>query len=200
MNKLLITYIVLISLTIPLLFYLEEQSYVLNIDQGVMVEITYQELLSKTRLQQPHARFILFEFVDFNCEFCAIAHNSTQALTILYPNMLQLERRHFILNENTNSFELAKVYECSQDRQTTANWLYQNQPASTQRAIDQFNIFSQCMGAVTPLITQDALLVQFLNLRGTPSYFLVDTQTMSNKVFIGLPNIQTMQLIIEGWI
>ena len=145
------------------------------------------------------ARFLLVGFSDFECPACAVSAPFIQELVGKYKSHLKLAFKHYplsnICNENMSrpahdkACMAAVAVNCAQEQGLfweLTNMLLTHQSFLNEKNItfmaNQFKIdpaqFERCFTKMDfTNIKDDIKAAEVVNLRGTPSYYLNDTQT-----------------------
>lgn len=128
-------------------------------------------------------RAVLLEFSDFQCPYCAIAHETVEQFVAKYPDRVTLVYKHFPLSSiHPQALEAAKASTAAQQQEKfwpyhDALFEHQNQLGedfyletahSLNLDIEKFN---QDRAQAMDLIQQDIDLAVQLGIRGTPFFF-----------------------------
>lgn len=133
----------------------------------------------------PQANLGLVEYSDFQCPYCAQAHQALKKIEEKYKNDLRIEFKHYPLPGHLQAMPAAEASECANDQGKFweyADQLFINQNNLTKNYLLAYAIsinldsekFGQCLNSGTNkrIITQDIINGNKLNINGTPAFFL----------------------------
>lgn len=141
------------------------------------------------------SKVVLIEFSDFQCPYCAQAHDTLKELIVKHPDEVTLAYKHFPLAPiHAEAMPAAKAAWAAQ--QQGKFWEYHDALFAKQDKLgaelyveiaqtlnldlEQFNR-DRASDAASAAIGQDVQLAESLGLAGTP-FFLIDTETFSGPI------------------
>ena len=150
------------------------------------------------------AKVVLVEFGDFECPYCAQAHQVVKELRQLYPNRLRVEYRHFPLEQHTRAKPAAIASECAH-RQGMFwrfhDYLYENPQAMSDSDFTGYAKklkldmarFKSCLTEKSSAnaVNRDSQIARKLGVDGTPSIYI------NGIKLIGLLPLPLIRVIID---
>ncbi|MBD2139189.1 thioredoxin domain-containing protein [Anabaena sp. FACHB-1237] len=151
-----------------------------------------------------NSKIVLIEFSDFECPYCAEAHNTLQDLLKTYPNKFTLVYKHFPLFQIHEQALPAAQAAWAAYKQGKF-WEYHNALFANQKRLGDglyleiaknLNLdlvkFNSDRKSANTAIQQDLLLVDKLRLSGTPSFVI------TSPSYSGLIQLTDVEEILKG--
>jgi protein-disulfide isomerase len=147
----------------------------------------------------------IVEFSDFQCPFCAKAHEELQTVRARHGDQLKVVFRHFPLPSHPHAFTAAVAAECAAEQgrfEAYHDRLFRMQDSVGVRGWDRFAAdagvadaaaFSQCMekDAVRAKVERDRRLAAGLGTNGTPTWII------NGKMFKGMMTAAEWEPLIQ---
>ena len=150
------------------------------------------------------AKVVLVEFGDFECPYCAQAHQVVKELRQLYPNRLRVEYRHFPLEQHTRAKPAAIASQCAHEQGMFwryHDYLYENPQALSDNDFVQYaeklkldtGRFKSCLSSKSAAntVNRDSNIARKLGVDGTPSIYI------NGIKLIGLLPLPLIRVIID---
>jgi len=141
----------------------------------------------------PKAKILLVEFSDFQCPYCAKAHETLKNLMAKHQDDVTLVYKHFPLTQTHSealpaakaawaAFQQGKFWEYHDALFTHQNQLGEKLYLETAKNLNlDLDLFEHDRQIAEPEIHQDIELAEKLRLSGTP-FFVINTETFSGAV------------------
>jgi protein-disulfide isomerase len=137
-------------------------------------------------LGSPAAPVTIVEYSDFQCPFCAQAHQELKQVRAKYGDQVNVVFRHYPLESHAHAFEAAVASECAGEQGRFDPYhdrLFTLQDSIGVRGWEQFAgdagvadipAFNQCLEstAVRGRVERDRRLGEGLGTRGTPTFII----------------------------
>lgn len=136
-------------------------------------------------LGNPAADLAVVEYSDFQCPFCAEAHQELKKIIGKYGDKISVEFKHYPLPSHFLAFQEAEASECANDQGKF--WEYADVLFSNQNNINSGRLsdyagkigldtgkFGSCLdsGVNKIIVSQDIDQGNQKNIKGTPTFFL----------------------------
>jgi protein-disulfide isomerase len=165
---------------------------------------SYDALLNASGLDGSHQRFVLFEFVDFQCEYCVQAHGVVQQIDHEYDD-LSVSVVHFPFNPGSEF--AAFGYECLEYDLDSLDSLFSLSAYSIEGVLELVDSSSvsqtlSCLldNSTMARVDRDVDFANEVGVRGTPTFVLVDTQNVTHgKMFVGTPSVSLIGSTLATW-
>lgn len=168
-------------------------------------EVGYQVVLeapAKVRKQvealgpsrgNPSAKVVIIEFADFECSYCARAHETVQAVLKAYGDQVRLVFRHYPLSFHPKAPKAAEATACADEQGKfweLHDLLFESQALEldalklqAQRAGVDLPKFEACLdsGKTAGLVVRDQQAGQRAGVSGTPAFFINGIQLSGAK-------------------
>jgi protein-disulfide isomerase len=150
------------------------------------------------------SKTVLIEFSDFECPYCAEAHQTLKNLLAKYPNKFTLVYKHFPLYQIHKqalpaataawaAYQQGKFWEYHDALFTNQKQLGETLYLDTAKKLNLNPIkFNTDRQTANSFIQKDLLLVQKLGLSGTPSFI------MTSQNFAGPVKLTEVEEILQG--
>lgn len=150
------------------------------------------------------AKVVLVEFGDFECPYCAQAHQVVKELRQLYPNRLRVEYRHFPLEQHTRAKPAAIASQCAHEQGMFwryHDYLYENPQDLSDADFNKYGQklkldmprFKNCLSGkgAASAVSRDSSIARKLGVDGTPSIYI------NGIKLIGLLPLPLIRVIID---
>jgi protein-disulfide isomerase len=130
------------------------------------------------------AKIVIVEFADFECQFCAKAHETVQGVLKAYGDKVRLVFRHYPLSFHAKAPKAAEATACA-DEQGRFWELHDALFESQELDVDSLKMqakragvdaakFASCLdsGKTAALVKRDMAAGQQLGVSGTPAFFV----------------------------
>ena len=153
----------------------------------VLPTVTDSLLASKAQgytMGSPDAKVEIVEFADFECHFCAKAHETVMGVMKSYGDKVRLVFRHYPLSFHAKAPKAAEATACA-DEQGKFWELHDVLFESQELAVEALKMqakrtgldeekFNSCLdsGRTAPLVKRDMTAGQQVGVSGTPAFFI----------------------------
>lgn len=133
------------------------------------------------------AKVTIIEYTDFQCPFCAKAHETFEKIKKQYKGKIRFAVKHYPLPFHTDGKRAAEASLCANDQGDKYLWLMNDKMFSNQQKLDQENLvkmaeevgldkakFSECLSSnkFAAAVDADINQGQELRLNSVPAFFI----------------------------